>query len=78
MGYLLGLITIVLIFRWVRGLAVYFVSRDEYENIIKTRMYYGDEGGTKEVGIKNQLFFSYPLGILIAGFLTYGAFFWRG
>jgi hypothetical protein len=77
-GSLLGLmITLVLVFRWVRGLVVYFTHRDEYRNIIKTRMYYGEEGGGKEVGIKNQLFFSYPLGILIAGFLTYAAFFWQ-
>lgn len=77
MGFLLGLITLVLVFRWVRGLIVYFTRGDEYRNIIKTRMYYGEEGGGKEVGIKNQLFFSYPLGILIAGFLTYAAFFWQ-
>ena len=77
MGFLLGLITLVLVFRWVRGLIVYFTRRDEYGNIIKTRMYYGEEGRGKEVGIKNQLFFSYPLGILIAGFLTYAAFFWQ-
>lgn len=77
MGNLLGLVTLVLVFRWVRGLVVYFLRRDEYENIIKTKMSYGEEGGAKEVGIKNQLFFSYPLGILIAGFLTYAAFFWQ-
>ncbi len=78
MGYLIALFTLVLLFRWVRGLVVYFTRRDEYEKIIKTKMYYGDEGGDKEVGIKNQLFFSYPLGILLGGFLTYGAFFGQG
>lgn len=77
MGFLVGLITLLLAFRWVRGLIVYFARRDEYEKLIKTRMSHGDEGGDKEVGIKNQLFFSYPVGILIGGVLTYGAFFWQ-
>lgn len=77
-GFVVGLITLVLVFRWVRGLFVYFTRRDEYEKLIKTKMYYGDEGGEKPVGIKNQLFFSYPMGILIGGVLTWGAFFWQG
>jgi len=76
-GFLLGLVTLVLVFRWVQGLVVYFRRRGEYQNIITTKMYYGEEGGTKEVGKKNQLFFTYPLGILIGGFLTYAAFFWQ-
>lgn len=78
MGFLLGLVTLVLVVRWVRGLLVYFSRRDGYRDIVKTRMSYGEEGGTKAVGIKNQLFFSYPLGILLGGVLTYGAFFWQG
>lgn len=68
----------VLVFRWARGLVVYFGRRDEYKNTIKTTMSYGEDGGGKEVGIRNQLFFSYPLGILVGGLLTYGAFFWQG
>lgn len=78
MGFLFGLMTVVLVFRWVWSLVVYFTRRDEYKSIIKTRMYYGEEGGSKEVSVENQLFFSYPLGILIAGLLTYGAFFVQG
>lgn len=78
MGFLFGLMTIVLVSRWIWGLVVYFTRRDEYKDIIKTGMYHGEEGGSKEVSVENQLFFSYPLGILIAGLLTYGAFFGHG
>lgn len=78
MEFVTGAATIVLLFRWIRGLIVYFTRRDEYEKIIKTEMYNGDEGVTKKVSVKNQLFFSYPLGIVIFGLLTYGSFVWRG
>lgn len=77
MPFVMAAITATLIWRWIRGLVVYFTRREEYGKLIRTRMFHGDGGDGKAVSIPNQLFFSYPLGILIGGFGTYASFFWH-
>lgn len=74
-GYITAAITLVLLWRWIRGLVVYFTRREDYRKLIHTRMTAGDDGEGEEISIPNQLFFSYPLGILIGGFCTWAAFY---
>ena len=65
------LMTLYIAARYARELYLFFRKPDEFENLPKPKITYGDFGGD-EVSTKDRLFFAYPLMIVVGTVVSFG------
>lgn len=63
-GIVLLLLTFVILAKYIRELILYFTRRDKFNHLVKSEMRAAEFGG-KKVGLRDRLFLSYPLLIIL-------------